>query len=265
MDDQKTILITGGAGSLGQQLAKEILQHNPASVRVYSRNEYFQVVMRDCFKDGRLRFLIGDVRDMDRLKTAMKGVDYVFHAAALKHVPVCEYNPMEAVKTNIIGSMNVIGAALDCNVEKVLNISSDKAVNPINLYGATKLVAEKLFCDANVYGGKFSSVRFGNLEGSRGSIGEKIKNGERLKITDPHMTRLFFQLEDAAKFCIDVLEMMQGGEVFVPKNMVIKCIGDMIPGGEVVGRRPGEKMHEVPFNEDDFYKMEERETCYVIR
>jgi len=265
LDDQKTILITGGTGSLGQQLVKEILQHNPASVRVYSRNEYFQVLMQDSFKDSRLRFLIGDVRDIDRLKRAMQGVDYVFHTAALKHVPVCEYNPMEAIKTNIIGSMNVIDAALDCNVDKVLNISSDKAVNPINLYGATKLTGEKLFSDANVYGGKFSSVRLGNLEGSRGSIGEKINNGDILQITDPNMTRLFYQLEDAAKFCIDVLEMMQGGEVFVPKDMVLKCIGDMIPDGEVVGRRPGEKMHEVPFNEDDFYKMEETESCFIIR
>jgi len=221
--------------------------------------------MQSEFNDKRLRFLIGDVRDKNRLKRAMENVDYVIHTAALKHVPICEYNPMEAVNTNVIGAMNVIDTALDCGVEKALNVSSDKAVNPINLYGATKLVAEKLFSDANVYGGMFSSVRLGNLEGSRGSIGEKIARGETLKVTDPNMTRLFIQLDEAARFCIDVLAVMKGGEVFVPKDMVRKCIGDMIPNGEVIGRRNGEKLHEIPFNEDERTRIEERESCYVIR
>ncbi len=261
----KAILITGGTGSLAQSFVKVALEYNPSSIRIYSRNEFFQHTMQEQFQNPKLRFFIGDVRDLDRLKRAMKHVDYVLHTAALKHVPICEYNPIEAIKTNIVGSMNVIEAALDCGVEKTLNVSSDKAVNPINLYGATKLVGEKLFTDANVYGGCFASVRLGNLENSKGSIIEKINKGEKLKITDPNMTRLFIPLEDAAQFCIDVFKMMRGGEIFVPKNMVLKYVGDLIPNREVVGRRPGEKMNETPFNEDDLYKLEERETCYVIK
>ncbi len=261
----KTYLITGGTGSLGQAFTKLILNYNPKSIRIYSRNEYFQHRMSEDFNNPILRFFIGDVRDLSRLKRAMEDVDYVLHAAALKHVPICEYNPMEAIKTNIIGSVNVIEAALDCGVEKVLNVSSDKAVNPINLYGATKLVAEKLFTDANIYGGKFASARLVNLEGSKGSLIEKLNNGDKLKVTHPDMTRLFMSLEEGAKFCIDMFEIMEGGEVFVPKGIVLRRIGDMIPDGEVIGRRSGEKMCEVPFNEDDLYKLEEMDKCFVIR
>lgn len=261
----KTILVTGGTGSLGQAFVKLALEHEPKSIRIYSRNEYFQHQMSEDFNNPTLRFLIGDVRDLARLKRAMTGVDYVLHTAALKHVPICAYNPMEAVNTNIVGSMNVINAALDCGVVKVLNASSDKAVNPINMYGATKLVGEKLFTDANVYGGKFSSVRLVNLEGSKGSLIEKINNGQKMKVTDPNMTRMFMPMESAAQFCIDMFEIMEGGEVFVPKDIMLRCIGDMMPGAEVIGRRDGEKMHEVPFSEDDLYNLEQMDKCYVIR
>ncbi len=259
-----TIFISGGTGSFGNALL-DYLKDNKGHFIVYSRDESKQHDMYISRKEENISYIIGDVRDKEKLFNSMQRVDYVFHAAALKHVPVCEYNPMEAVNTNVIGSMNVINAALDCNVGKVLNISSDKAVSPINLYGATKLVGEKLFSDANVYGGCFASVRFGNLDGSKGSIGEKIRNGEKLKVTDPDMTRLFMEIKKAAKFCIEALEMMQGGEVFVPKNMVLKRIGDMIQDAEVVGRRPGEKKHEALFNEDDFCKLQERDTCYIIK
>jgi UDP-N-acetylglucosamine 4,6-dehydratase len=230
--------------------------------------------MQDEFKDERLRFLIGDVRDLPRLKRAMDGVDIALHTAALKHVPVCEYNPMEAVNTNIIGSMNVINAALDCHVGRVLNVSSDKAVNPINIYGATKLTSEKLFSEANVYGGKFSSVRFGNLIGSKGSIVEKLKGlgaNDTIQVTDPSMTRLWIEIEEAAEFCIEVLDMMEGGEVFIPKAMPIISVGEVINNlapharWEIVGRRGGEKMHEALFNEDDLRNIEERVNCHIIK
>ncbi len=274
MVDEKTYLITGGTGSLGQVLTKELLEYNPKSIRIYSRNEYNQVQMQDTFKDDRLRFLIGDIREVNRLRRAMEGVDIVLHTAALKHVSVCEDNPMEAANTNVIGSMNVINAALDCHVGKVLNISSDKAVNPINLYGATKLTSEKLFSEANVYGGKFSSVRFGNLIGSKGSLIEKLKilpDGDTIKVTDPAMTRLWIELKDAAQFCLEVLDIMEGGEVFIHKCMPIISVGEVINDfaphakWDIIGRGQGEKMHEALFNEDDLRKIEERETCYVIR
>lgn len=270
----KTLFITGGTGSLGQAITKEALVQNPKSIRIYSRNEYNQVQMRNDIKDDRLRFLIGDVRDIDRLKRAMENADIVIHTAALKHVDVCEYNPMEAINTNIVGSMNVINAALDCHVERVLNVSSDKAVNPINLYGSTKLATEKLFTEANVYGGKFSSVRLGNLIGSKGSLIEKLKllqDRETITVTDPRMTRLWISLEDAANFCLQVLGVMEGSEVFIPKRMSLVAVGDMLnefaphAKWDVIGRKNGEKMNEVPFNEDEFNRIEERDTCYIVR
>ena len=254
----KTILLTGGTGSFGKKFAEMVLkEHDPAAIRIFSRGELLQMEMQHAFPgESRLRFFIGDVRDRDRLYRAMNGADIVVHAAALKQVPTCEYNPIEAVKTNIDGAINVIDAALDKRVERVVAISTDKAALPVNLYGATKLVAEKLFIQGNAYtGGRrtaFSGVRYGNVVGSRGSIVplflEQRKTG-KITITHEEMTRFWITLEQGVRLVLSALEKMTGGEIFIPKipSMRITDFADAIaPGVErvIIGIRPGEKIHE---------------------
>ncbi|MGS0973002.1 MAG: UDP-N-acetylglucosamine 4,6-dehydratase (inverting) [Candidatus Izemoplasmataceae bacterium] len=272
MFNDKVILITGGTGSFGNKFTEMILEnHNPKKVIIYSRDEFKQDIMYKKFiqkypeKVSRLRFFIGNIRDKDRLYRAFKGVDFVIHAAAMKQVPACEYNPFEAIKTNINGAQNIIDAALDCGVKKVIALSTDKAVNPINLYGGTKLVSDKLFVSANAYsGGKgtiFSVVRYGNVSGSRGSVipffSELLKNGEKkLPITDSRMTRFWMTLDDAVSLVFKALEESKGGETFVYKNPSYKITDiaeAMNPNGEIniVGIREGEKLHESMITSDD--------------
>ena len=254
----KIILLTGGTGSFGKKFTEIVLkEHNPKVIRIFSRGELKQQKMREQFNNERLRFFIGDVRDRNRLYRAMNNDDIVVHAAALKQVPTCEYNPIEAIKTNINGAINVIDAAIDNDVEKVMALSTDKAVHPINLYGATKLVAEKLFIQANSYTGKretiVSCVRYGNVVGSRGSVIPVFKEQRKkgvITITDERMTRFWITQEQAVKFIIDCIEKMKGGEVFIPKipSMKITDLIDVIAPEakrEVVGIRPGEKINEV--------------------
>lgn len=275
----KTILVTGGTGSFGKKFIEVMLsEYHPSKLIVFSRDELKQHEMRSGgFDHPNLRYFIGDVRDLSRLRRAMHGVDIVIHAAALKQVPACEYNPMEAIKTNILGSSNVIEAALDTSVERVLALSTDKAVNPINLYGATKLAAEKLFVQSNAYAGgsntRFSCVRYGNVVGSRGSvipifIQQRRQNG-RLTITDERMTRFWLTLEQGVRFVITCVEQMCGGEVFVPKipsTRIIDLAKAIAPEAEleVVGIRPGEKLHEVLVNDDESRATLERENMYVV-
>lgn len=273
----KTILVTGGTGSFGQKFTEIILkEYNPKSIRIYDNRELAEVEMERKFNDSRLRFLIGDVRDIKRLNRAMSGVDIVVHAAALKHVPICEYNPIEAVKTNIDGAVNVIDAAIDNEVEKVMAISTDKAVHPVNLYGATKMVAEKLFVQANSYtGGRktiFSCSRYGNVVGSSGSVVplflEQKKNGE-ITITDEKMTRFWITLEGGVNFVIDCIGMMRGGEIFIPKIPSMKIIDlaeAIAPGAKkkIIGIRPGEKLHEVLLTEEEARHAKEFDKYFVI-
>lgn len=223
----KVVLVTGGTGSFGKKIVRILLdEYKPAKVIVYSRDELKQHEMRAAgFDATNLRYFIGDVRDLDRLRRAFEGVNVVVHAAALKQVPACEYNPMEAIKTNILGSSNVIDAALDTGVEKVLALSTDKAVNPVNLYGATKLAAEKLFVQSNSYAGgrqtRFSCVRYGNVVGSRGSVVPvflRQRDAGEVTVTDERMTRFWISLEQGVRFVIRCIEQMSGGEVFVPKD-----------------------------------------------
>ncbi len=230
--NEKTILITGGTGSFGKKFIETVLKkHNPKAIRVFSRGEFLQQQLGREIKDERLRFFIGDVRDKERLYRAMNGVDIVIHAAALKQVCTCGYNPMEAIKTNILGTENVIDAAIDNNIEKAIFISTDKAVNPVNLYGATKLCAEKLFIQANSYTGErrttFSCCRYGNVSGSRGSVLPLFleqKNKGVLTITDKRMTRFWLTLQQGVDFSIECLKRMQGGETFIPKIPSIKML-----------------------------------------
>jgi UDP-N-acetylglucosamine 4,6-dehydratase len=274
----QTILITGGTGSFGKKFTEIMLRdYHPKKLVIFSRDELKQHEMRvSGFDDPSLRYFIGDVRDVDRLRRAFQGVDIVVHAAALKQVPACEYNPIEAILTNIDGAKNVIDAALDTNVQRVLALSSDKAVNPINLYGATKLVAEKLFVQANAYSGsgptRFSSVRYGNVVGSRGSVipifQEQRKNG-RVTITDSRMTRFWITLEQGVHFVIHSIEQMIGGEVFVPK-IPSMSLSDLVlalaPGCvESIGIRPGEKLHEVLVSEDEARHSVELDEMFVIQ
>lgn len=275
----KTVLVTGGTGSFGKKFIEVMLkEYSPAKLIVFSRDELKQHEMRSAgFDHPSLRYFIGDVRDLSRLRRAMHGVDIVIHAAALKQVPACEYNPMEAIKTNILGSSNVIEAALDMSVERVLALSTDKAVNPINLYGATKLAAEKLFVQSNAYAGssntRFSCVRYGNVVGSRGSvipifINQRRQNG-KLTITDERMTRFWLTLEQGVRFVITCVEQMCGGEVFVPKipsTRIIDLARSIAPESEleVVGIRPGEKLHEVLVNDDESRSTLERDNMYVV-
>lgn len=271
------LLITGGTGSFGQKFVEVALRENRYDIiRIYSRSEFLQSEMAKRFNDSRLRFLIGDVRDRNRLYRAMYDIDIVVHAAALKQIPTAEYNPSETSKTNIDGAINVIDAAIDTGVEKVLALSTDKACSPCNLYGATKLVAEKLFIQANVYAGakntRFSCVRYGNVLGSRGSIIPlflKQKEEGELTITDERMTRFWISLEQGVHFVMDRLENMQGGEVFVPKipSMKITDIADAIaPDAKIkfMGIRAGEKIHEVLITEEESRHTVEFEDYLVI-
>lgn len=273
----KTILVTGGTGSFGQKFTEIVLkEHNPESIRIYSRGELMQFEMNNKFNDSRLRFLIGDVRDRDRLYRAMNNVDIVVHAAALKQVPTCEYNPIEAVRTNIDGTVNVIDAAIDNSVEKVMAISTDKAVHAVNLYGSTKMVAEKLFIQGNAYTGerrtRFSCVRYGNVVGSRGSViplfKEQKKKGE-ITITDERMTRFWLTLEQGVQFVIDCIGHMQGGEIFIPKipSMKITDLANVIAPGakrKIIGIRAGEKLHEILLTEDETRHAKEFDNYFII-
>lgn len=277
MLDGKVILITGGTGSFGRRFVATVLrEHQPKKVIVFSRDELKQYEMAREFADPRLRFFIGDVRDRDRLYRAFQGVDYVVHAAALKQVPACEYNPFEAIKTNVLGAQNVIDAAIDSGVQRVIALSSDKAANPINLYGATKLCSDKLFVAGNAYVGdrptRFSVVRYGNVVGSRGSVVPlflKLRETGRIPITDPRMTRFWITLDQGVRFVIASLERMHGGEIFVPKlpSMNIMDLARAIAPDcdyEFTGIRPGEKLHEVMIPEDDARHTVEMDDFYVI-
>ncbi len=275
----KVILITGGTGSFGKKFIEIMLkEYHPAKIIVLSRDELKQHEMRiNGFDDLSLRYFLGDIRDVERLKRAFMGVDIVVHAAALKQVPACEYNPTEAIKTNIMGSQNVIDAALDCGVKKVLAISTDKAVNPVNLYGVTKLGAEKLFVQSNSYAGgretRFSCTRYGNVVGSRGSVVPVFlqqRQSGKLTVTDERMTRFWISLDQGVRFVIRCIEQMHGGEVFVPKipSMTVKDLGAALaPECEIVytGIRPGEKLHEVLVSEDEARSTVELDDMFVVQ
>jgi len=274
----KSVLVTGGTGSFGKACVRTLLgEHQPSKVIVFSRDELKQFEMAQTVSDPRVRFFIGDVRDRIRLQRAFDGVDVVIHAAALKQVPAAEYNPIEAIRTNVDGAANVVDAALDRGVSRVIALSTDKAANPINLYGATKLCSDKLFVAANSYSGKkqcrFSVVRYGNVVGSRGSVvpffEEKRKTGV-LPITDPRMTRFWITLSQGVEFVLRSLQRMRGGEVFVPKipSMKITELAEAIGPEcrqEVVGIRPGEKLHEVLVPVDDARHTLELEGYYVVQ
>ncbi len=279
MFDNKCVLITGGTGSFGQRFIETVLaRSHPARLIVFSRDELKQFEMHQRFNDDCLRWFIGDVRDLQRLQQAMEGVDVVVHAAALKQVPTAEYNPMECIKTNVHGAENIIQAALGCQVKQVIALSSDKAANPINLYGATKLVSDKLFVAANNVVGphptRFSVVRYGNVAGSRGSVvpffRQLIEKGaEYLPITDERMTRFWITLGEGVNFVLKCFDRMQGGEIFVPKIPSIRitdlaqAIAADMPT-KVVGIRPGEKLHEIMCPADDSHLTIEFHDHYVI-
>ncbi len=274
-----SVLITGGTGSFGRKFAELMLsKFRPRRLIVFSRDELKQMEMRQTIRERRsspLRFFIGDVRDRERLYRALRGVDVVVHAAALKQVPTGEYNPLEVIKTNVLGASNVIDAAIDCGVKKVIALSTDKAVNPVNLYGATKLCSDKLFIAAGVYGRdtRFSVVRYGNVVGSRGSVIplflEKRHSGV-LPITDPRMTRFWITLEQATVFVARCLELMEGGEIFVPRMPTMR-ISDLAraiaPNArhDVVGIRPGEKLHEVLVTEDEARRTVRYKDLFVVQ
>ncbi|AKS39499.1 flagellin modification protein FlmA [Anoxybacillus gonensis] len=277
MFENQVVLVTGGTGSFGKKFVKTILAYDVKKVIIFSRDELKQYEMSQEYNDPRLRFFIGDVRDKDRLYRAFDGVDIVVHAAALKHVGACEYNPFEAIKTNIYGAQNVIEAAIDRGVKKVIALSTDKAAAPINLYGATKLASDKLFVAANSYVGfkdtKFSVVRYGNVVGSRGSVVpffKKMRHTGKLPITDERMTRFWITLDQGVQFVLDNLQRMRGGEIFVPKipSMRVVDLAKAIAPEceiEIVGIRPGEKLHEAMITEDDARRTLEFDTYYVIQ
>jgi len=274
-----SILVTGGTGSFGKKFTEVMLRDfHPQRLIIFSRDELKQHEMRiGGFDHPSLRYFIGDVRDVDRLRRAMHGVEVVVHAAALKQVPACEYNPIEAIMTNVLGGRNVIEASLDSGVRRVMAISTDKAVNPINLYGATKLCAEKLFIQSNAYAGReeirFSCVRYGNVVGSRGSVIPLFKKQRRhgkVTVTDPRMTRFWITLEQGVRFVIRCLEQMHGGEVFVPKipSMNLLDLAKAVAPEcrvEEIGIRPGEKVHEVLVAEDEARHSLELEDMYVVQ
>ena len=274
----KTILITGVTGSLGKKLTRMILDRfTPKKIIILSRDELKQSEMRQSFPESCLRFFIGDVREKDRLYRAFDGVDYVIHAAALKQVPTAEYNPFEAIKTNILGAQNVIDVSVDLGVEKVVALSTDKAANPINLYGATKLCSDKLFIAGNAYAGskktRFSVVRYGNVVGSRGSVIPlflKLMGSGTLPVTDERMTRFWITLDQGAELVLNALDKMKGGEIFVPKIPsatmldVARAVGPKCKI-KVVGIRPGEKLHETLISEDDGRLTLEYDTHYIIQ
>ncbi len=272
----KTVLVTGGTGSFGKNFVRHLLAGSEVKkVIVFSRDEFKQSVMQQEINDERLRFFLGDIRDLPRLQRAFHEVNLVVHAAALKQVPTLEYNPFEAVKTNVIGSQNVVDAAIDQRVEKVLLISTDKAVQPVNLYGSTKLCAEKLFISGNSYSGgrtKFSCTRYGNIIGSRGGIVEALINSVNLKkvfITDERMTRFWLSLSQSFSLVSFALANMEGGEIFIPKIPSMKLIDlfDCLAPGKVretIGIRPGEKLHEVLLTQEEARHSLELDDCYVI-
>lgn len=279
--DGSAILVTGGTGSFGRRFIDTILRRwRPARVIVFSRDELKQSEMRQEFaglpNEESLRFFLGDVRDRDRLLRAFDGVDYVIHAAALKQVPAAEYNPLEAIKTNVLGAANVIDAAIDRNVKRVIALSTDKAANPINLYGATKLCSDKLFVAGNSYSGnhetRFGVVRYGNVVGSRGSVVPffvKKRTSGVIPITDPRMTRFWLTLDQGVDFVLRSLERVSGGEIFVPKipSMKVTDLAEAIAPGvplQIVGIRPGEKLHEVMVPEDDARNAREYDEYFVI-
>jgi UDP-N-acetylglucosamine 4,6-dehydratase/5-epimerase len=277
--DDKTILVTGGTGSFGREFVEIALsQYQPRRIIVFSRDELKQHDMRMQFDDPRLSFFIGDVRDRDRLYRAFQAnLDVVIHAAALKQVPACEYNPFEAIKTNVLGAQSIIDAAIDCGVPKVMALSTDKAVNPVNLYGATKLCAEKLFVQGNSYAGgkatRFSCVRYGNVVGSRGSVIpvflEQRQNG-KVTITDRRMTRFWITLQQGVEFAIRCVGLMHGGEVFVPRipSMGIMNLVEAIAPGSAIefnGIRPGEKLHEVLVSQDEARHTVAVDDMFVIQ
>jgi len=282
MFDNKKILITGGTGSLGMALTKRLLAEKVDVIRIFSRNENKQVTMQSEFNDNRLRFLIGDVRDLPRLQRALEGIDIVFHTAALKHVPIIEYNPFEAINTNVIGSRNVIEACLSENVDRVVGVGTDKAVSPLNTYGATKLLMEKLFTTASNYldkdkhKTKFISLRYGNVLGSSGSVIPKfiqqIKSNQKITITDPEMTRFSITMDEALDFILESTISGKGSEVFIPKLRAYKiddvkvALQELIDntGEEKIPVRQGEKFHETLINTDEMRTTLESESKYMI-
>jgi len=280
--DGKKILITGGTGSLGQALTKRLLKSKVDSVRIFSRNEHKQIEMESEFNDSRLRFFLGDIRDYHRLERALEDVDVVFHAAALKHVTKIEYNPFEAIKTNVIGSQNVIDACIKANVKKAVCVGTDKAVSPLNTYGATKLLMEKLFVTANNFLNKekcqtrFIALRYGNVLGSSGSVVpkiiEQIKNNKKITITDPQMTRFSITMDEALDFILKATELGQGSEIFVPKLKAYSII-DLIEAlqemfgkteQEIIGVRPGEKLHESLINREEMRYAWKYNDVYLV-
>ena len=282
MFENKKILITGGTGSLGTALTKRLLNLNVDTVRIYSRNENKQILMESEILDDRIRYLIGDVRDLPRLEKALEGIDIVFHAAALKHVPVIEYNPFEAIKTNVLGTQNLIDACLKENVETVVGIGTDKAVSPLNTYGATKLLMEKLlttaqnYLDIDKYKTKFLAVRYGNVLGSSGSVLPKfvsqIKKKQKITITDPNMTRFSLTMDEALDFILKSTSIGKGTEVFVPKlkaysiNGLKESLFELLEntGEKIISLRPGEKMHETLLNSDELRYVWELDDKYVL-
>jgi len=281
MFKDKKILITGGTGSLGQALTSRLLKTDASVIRVLSRNELIQIEMESKFKDPRLRFLLGDVRDVERLSRAIEDVDIVFHAAALKHVPKIEYNPFEGIKTNVNGSQNVIDVCMRQNVEKAVAVSTDKAASPLNVYGATKALMEKLFVAANAVSSdkhktKFITVRYGNVLGSSGSVVpifvDQIKNNKKITITDPQMTRFSINMDEALEFILKATEIGKGSDIFIPKmkaysimdikNTLTELLGDT--GEEIVGIRLGEKLHEILINRDEMRYSWEIDNMYMI-
>jgi UDP-N-acetylglucosamine 4,6-dehydratase len=275
--DESAVLITGGTGSFGRKLTRILLDElHPRRLVIFSRDELKQHEMRaGGFDDPSLRYFIGDVRDVDRLRRAMHDIDLVVHAAALKQVPACEYNPIEAIMTNVMGARNVIDASLDTGVDRVIALSTDKAVNPVNLYGATKLCAEKLFAQSNAYGGadgtRFASVRYGNVVGSRGSVIPMFleqRSSGRVSITDPRMSRFWITIDQGVRFTLRCAEQMHGGEVFVPKipSMRLADLAEVLAPGceqEVIGIRPGEKLHETLVSEDEARETVELDEMFV--
>lgn len=280
MFNNKSVLITGGTGTFGFKFTEILLKkYTPKKIIIYSRDEQKHYEMKQIFNDSCMRYFIGDVRDLDRLKTAMNEVDFVIHAAAMKHVPIAEYNPMECIKTNIMGAQNVINASLECGVKKVIALSTDKASNPINLYGATKLASDKLFTAANnIVGNKktqYSVVRYGNVIASKGSVvplfKKLIENGAKeLPVTDENMTRFWITLEEGVNFVIKNFYRMKGGEIFVPKipsMRIIDLARAMAPNLKIkiIGIRPGEKLHEAMISKDDSHLTLEFDDHYVIK
>ena len=275
-------MITGGTGSLGNALTKRLLDDGADTIRIFSRNESKQIEMESKFNDDRLRFLIGDVRDYERLERAMEDIDIVFHAAALKHVPVVEYNPFEAIKTNILGSQNVINACLHENVERAICVGTDKAVSPLNTYGATKLLMEKLFVTAKNYlkkerhETKFIALRYGNVLGSSGSVIpkfiEQIKNKKMITITDPNMTRFSISMDEALNFILKATELGKGSEIFIPKlraysimdvkEALFELLGKT--DEETIGIRPGEKLNEILINQDEMKYCWDYNDMYLL-